>query len=163
MASAIPTQVVLGYIRKLADYKPMGKPVSEPTNNIPLSFPPQAPALLEFLPWHPSITDCDLQCKPNKPSPPQGVFGQCLSQQQKETRQVLNAMTFKALLYTRTKRARDADKEVILTCSAADSPQSLTREFSDHKNKGSRYKDHIQTSKTLAIHCWWEPEKTISL
>lgn len=58
---------------------------SEPASSIPhgtwFNFLPK------FLPWCPSVMDCDLKQKPNKHFPPRVTFGQViLSQGQNETR-----------------------------------------------------------------------------
>lgn len=49
----------LGYIRKLAEHEPVSEPKNRLTNGFPPGFLFQF--LLEFLPSHPSVIDCDLE------------------------------------------------------------------------------------------------------
>lgn len=70
-------------------------------------------------------------------------------------------MAFKTLLYTRTRRTRDGDKEVILTYSW----QSWKFHQRIHRpHKQARYKDHIPTSEHLLYtgNEFVENQRTIS-
>lgn len=77
MGGAIPQQVVVGYIRKVAEQSHREQAskchLSMATASVPASK--FLPFLVEFLPWLLSGMYLVEKCNLNKPYPPQVVFG----------------------------------------------------------------------------------------